>query len=274
MELFKEKIDNPKGKANEIKSPEFLTCQECGKEILKELVHTNFSTCIYCGYLFRIPAYNRIEMIADENSFVEIDKTKKSNDPLNFPDYKEKLKIAKKNSGLNEAIICGTCSIEGYKTGLAVMDSYFMMGSMGQVVGEKICDLVETCIKKKLPVIIFCASGGARMQEGMISLLQMSRTTIVLNKLGDAGLLYVSVLTNPTTGGVTASFAMQGDIILAEPKALIGFAGPRVIAQTVNDTLPDEFQKTEFLAKKGMIDGIVERRDMKDKLKKILSLHK
>jgi len=273
MELFKENVEKPDGKPEGIIQPEFLKCQECGRETLKELVHGNDSVCVYCGFLFRMPAYKRIETIADEGTFAEIDKTKKSNDPLSFPEYKDKLKKARKNSGLNEAIVCGTCKIGGHKTGLAVMDSYFMMGSMGQIVGEKICNLVDVCLKKKLPLIIFCASGGARMQEGMISLFQMTRTTIAINKMNDAGLLYVSVLTNPTTGGVTASFAMQGDIILAEPKALIGFAGPRVIQQNVNETLPEEFQKTEYLLKKGMIDGVVERKDMKDKLGKILSLH-
>lgn len=149
-----------------------------------------------------------------------------------------------------------------------------MMGSMGEIVGEKICDLVEMCIQKQLPLVIFCASGGARMQEGMISLLQMTRTTIAINKLGEQGLVYISVLTNPTTGGVTASFAMQGDVILAEPKALIGFAVPRVIAQTVNEDLPDEFQTTEYLFKQGMIDKIVKREDMKENLRRVLALHK
>jgi len=273
MKLFNENIDKSKNNIKELKKPEFLTCQECDKEILKELVHSNLSTCVYCGYLFRVPAKKRIEMIADENTFVEIGKGKASTDPLQFPEYDEKLKKAKKATGLKEAIVCGTCKIGGYNTGLAVMDSYFMMGSMGQMVGEKITDLAEVCLEKQLPLIIFCASGGARMQEGIVSLLQMSRTTVAINKLNDAGLLYVTVLTNPTTGGVTASFAMQGDIILAEPKALIGFAGPRVIKQTVKDDLPEEFQTAEYLLEKGMIDKIVERKDLRNSLAHILSLH-
>ncbi|MEX1378038.1 MAG: acetyl-CoA carboxylase, carboxyltransferase subunit beta [Eubacteriales bacterium] len=273
MKLFNENIDKSTNNITELKQPEFLTCSECGKEILKELVHSNLSTCVYCGYLFRVPAKKRIEMIADEKTFVEIGRDMESTDPLDFPDYKDKLKKAKRATGLNEAIVCGTCKIGGYRTGLAVMDSYFMMGSMGQIVGEKITDIAEVCLEKKLPLIIFCASGGARMQEGIISLLQMSRTTVAMNKLHDAGLLYVSVLTNPTTGGVTASFAMQGDIILAEPKALVGFAGPRVIKQTVKDDLPEEFQTAEFLLQHGMIDKIVERKDMRTTLAQILSLH-
>lgn len=273
MKLFNENIDKSKSNIKELKQPEILICQECGKEILKELVHSNLSACVYCGYLFRVPAVKRIEMIADENTFKEIGKDKVSTDPLNFPEYDKKLKKAKRQSGLNEAIVCGTCKIGGYKTGLAVMDPYFMMGSMGQMVGEKITDLAEVCLKKHLPLIIFCASGGARMQEGVVSLLQMSRTTVAINKLHDAGLLYVSVLTNPTTGGVTASFAMQGDVILSEPMALIGFAGPRVIKQTVKDDLPEEFQTAEYLLEKGMIDKIVERKEMRNTLAHILSLH-
>lgn len=271
MKLFDEIVNIPKNLIKAAKQPEFLTCPECGREMLKELVHSNLSTCAYCGYLFRVPAYRRIEMIAD--TFVELHKDRKSNDPLQFPEYKTKLNKARKQSGLKEAIICGLGVVGGHKTGLAVMDSYFMMGSMGQVVGEKITDLVEVCLEQRLPLIIVCASGGARMQEGILSLLQMSRTSIAINKMNDAGLLYLSILTNPTTGGVTASFAMQADIILAEPKALIGFAGPRVIQQTVNDTLPDEFQKAEYLLKNGMIDGIVARKDMKDELRRILALH-
>ncbi len=273
MKLFNENIDKSNNQIKQLKQPEFLKCQECKKEILKELVHSNLSSCVYCGYLFRVPARGRIEMIADDDSFKEISKSKTSSNPLNFPEYDQKLKQAKRSSGINEAIVCGTCRIGGYKCGLGVMDSYFMMGSMGQIVGGKITDLAEVCLKGNLPLIIFCASGGARMQEGVLSLLQMSRTTAAMNKLHDAGLLYVTVLTNPTTGGVTASFAMQADIILAEPKALIGFAGPRVIQQTVKDDLPEEFQTSEYLLENGMIDRIVERKDMRNTLAQILSLH-
>ncbi len=271
MELFDKPIITKDKKSKRV--IESLTC-ECGKEMLKELVHANHSTCVYCGYLFKIPAYRRIEMIADKDSFVEMDAKLMSTDPLHFPEYKKKLLKAKKNSGLKEAIVGGICEIDGIKTGLAIMEPSFMMGSMGEIVGDKICRLASVCIEQKLPIIIFCASGGARMQEGMISLLQMSRTSIALNRMADAGLLYVSVLTNPTTGGVTASFAMQGDVILAEPKALIAFAGPRVIQQTVKDVLPDEFQTAEYLLKKGMIDAIVERKDLRARLNQVLSLHR
>jgi acetyl-CoA carboxylase carboxyl transferase beta subunit len=271
MELFNKKINN-KAKKKKI-AVEHLTC-ECGREILNQLVYANHSTCIYCGYLFKVPAYKRIEMLVDEDSFIEILKDAKSTDPLIFPEYSKKLAKAKKASGLNEAIVVGTCEIGGMPLGLGVMDPYFMMGSMGEIVGEKICQLADACLAKKMPMVIFCASGGARMQEGMISLLQMSRTTIAVNKLNDAGLLYISVLTNPTTGGVTASFAMQGDVIFAEPKAMIAFAGPRVIEQTVNDILPVDFQTTEYLLKKGMIDAVIDRRDLRDKLKLVLSLHR
>ena len=273
MKLFNENIDKSNNKIKELKKPEFLKCTECGKEILKELVHSNLSTCVYCGYLFKVPARKRIEMIADKDTFVETSSQKVSKDPLNFPAYKEKLEKAKQETGLNEAIVCGKCKIGGYKTGIAVMDPYFMMGSMGQIVGEKITDIAAVCLEDNIPLIIFAASGGARMQEGVISLLQMSRTTAAINKMHDAGLLYVSVLTDPTTGGVTASFAMQGDIILSEPKALIGFAGPRVIQQTVKDKLPEEFQTAEYLLEKGMIDRIVERKDLRNTLAHILSLH-
>jgi len=272
MKLFDENINTAKD-LTEIKKPEFLKCSECGREILKELVHSNLSTCVYCGYLFRVPAKKRIDMIADKETFIETGAGKVTSNPLNFPEYQDKLEKAQEASGMNEAIITGICKIGGYKTGLAVMDSYFMMGSMGQMVGEKITDLAEECIQQNLPLIIFSASGGARMQEGIISLLQMSRTTAALNKMHDAGLLYVSVLTNPTTGGVTASFAMQGDIILSEPKALIGFAGPRVIQQTVKDKLPEEFQTAEFILKQGMIDRIVERKELRTILAQILSLY-
>ncbi len=272
MELFKP-IPAAAGTNQEFSMPSILTCDDCGKQSLAALVHLNGSTCPFCGGLFRMPARARIAMLADADTFIETDETLTSTDPLKFPKYSEKLKKAKADSGLTDAIVTGTCAIEGYPAALAVMDSYFMMGSMGAVVGEKICDLAEIALAKRLPLIIVSASGGARMQEGMISLLQMTRTTMAVNKLGDAGLLYVSVLTHPTTGGVTASFAMQGDVILAEPKALIGFAGPRVITQTVNEELPDAFQKAEYLYQQGMIDGIVKRGELKAALAQILALH-
>ncbi len=272
MELFKQTPDIT-GADRDQTLPSVFTCEDCGKQSLSVLVHLNGSVCPFCGGLFRMPARARIAMLADEDTFVEVDENLTSTDPLRFPKYQEKLKRGREDSGLADAIVTGTCEIAGHPAALAVMDSYFMMGSMGAVVGEKICDLAEIALAKRLPLIIVAASGGARMQEGMVSLLQMTRTTIAINKLGDAGLLFVSVLTHPTTGGVTASFAMQGDVILSEPKALIGFAGPRVINQTVNEELPEEFQKAEYMYKQGMIDGIVPREEMKTALAQIISLH-
>ena len=272
MELFKEHI-SPASDRPSAALPRMLVCEGCGREMIEPLVRVNKSNCVFCGHLFRMPAKSRIEAIADTDTFIEIGGERCSTDPLHFPQYADKLETAKKNAGLNEAIVTGICEINALKSGLAVMDSHFMMGSMGEIVGDKICELIDRCISERLPLIIFCASGGARMQEGMISLLQMTRTSIAVNRLGDAGLPFISVLTNPTTGGVTASFAMQGDVILAEPKALIGFAGPRVIQQTVKDVLPDEFQTAEYLYEKGMIDAIVRREDMKTALAQILRLH-
>jgi len=272
MELFKQQMTEVVVKAGET-LPRMLTCDACGKPSLPAMVQLNGSTCPFCGGLFRMPARDRVAMVADADTFIETDETKTSTDPLKFPQYQEKLKKGREATGLNDAIVTGTCEIEGVPCGLAVMDSYFIMGSMGAVVGEKICDLAETCLEKRLPLVIFSASGGARMQEGMISLWQMTRTTMAINKLGEAGLVFISVLTNPTTGGVTASFAMQGDVIIAEPKALIGFAGPRVINQTVNEELPEEFQTAEYMLKQGMIDDIVARSEIKLALGKILSLH-
>lgn len=223
--------------------------------------------------LSRTTARERINSIIDENTFIEYDKDLLTTNPLDFPDYKEKIDLAVEKSGENEAVITGEGKINGKKTVVCVMDSYFMMGSMGSVVGEKITRAIENAIEKKLPVIIFSASGGARMQEGILSLMQMAKTSAALGRLSEMGLLYISVLTDPTTGGVTASFAMLGDIIIAEPGALIGFAGPRVIEQTIRQKLPEGFQRAEFLLEKGFVDKIVRREDMKEVLGKILAIH-
>lgn len=272
MELFKQNMATAE-KAEDNKLPLSIKCASCGKQSLAKLVYLNGSVCPFCDGLMRMPARDRVDMIADAGTFTEMGKEKASTDPLDFPQYQEKLKKGRDASGLVDAIITGTCEIEGYPCGLGALDSYFIMGSMGAVVGEKICDLAETCLKKHIPLVLFAASGGARMQEGMVSLLQMTRTTMAINKLGEAGLVFISVLTDPTSGGVTASFAMQGDVILAEPKAFVGFAGPRVINQTVNEELPEEFQTSEYMLKQGMIDAIVERKEMKPALGQILSLH-
>jgi acetyl-CoA carboxylase carboxyl transferase subunit beta len=250
-----------------------LKCSECGKNVLEELARTNFSKCPFCGKEFRMKAKDRVNQILDNGRLEERDADKTTIDRLRFPDYNKKLTNYKNKSGLKEAVITGVGTIDSQKVAVAIMDSQFMMGSMGTVVGQKIVNIAEYATKHKLPLIVFCASGGARMQEGMLSLMQMSRCSIAMNRHSEAGLLYISVLTHPTTGGVTASFAMQGDIILAEPNALIGFAGPRVIQQTVKETLPEGFQYSEYLLEHGMIDAIVERKEMKQTISTILKIH-
>ncbi len=250
-----------------------IKCSVCGRNVLEELARTNSSICPFCNSDFRMRAKDRIDQVFDKDTFVEQDTGLKTNDVLNFPDYKKKLSENKKKSGLKEAVITGTGNIDGVKIATAVMDSMFMMGSMGVVVGQKIVNIADYATQNKLPLVIFSASGGARMQEGMFSLMQMTRCSIAINKHSSAGLLYISVLTHPTTGGVAASFAMQGDIILAEPGALIGFAGPRVIQQTVKEVLPDGFQRSEYLLANGMIDAIVQRKEMKQLLSKIIKMH-
>lgn len=213
-------------------------------------------------------------MVADAGTFETWDNDLKTENPLNFPEYEEKVAATQEKTGLNEGVTMGSCTINGEKTVLGVIDARFMMGSMGHVVGERITRAMEKATEQKLPVILFCCSGGARMQEGIISLMQMAKTSAAVKRHSDAGLLYIPVLTDPTTGGVTASFAMLGDIILAEPGALIGFAGPRVIEQTIGEKLPDGFQRAEFQLKHGFVDAIVERDELKDTLGKILRLHR
>ena len=219
-----------------------------------------------------LPAYKRIEAITDENSFVEFDKGMTSANPLDFPGYQEKLKRPTKTD-LSEAVVTGTAKLDGVQFGVAVMDARFRMGSMGSVVGEKICRIIDYATEHRLPFILFSASGGARMQEGIISLMQMGKTSVSLKRHSDAGLLYISYLTHPTTGGVSASFASVGDINLSEPKALIGFAGRRVIEQTINEKLPDDFQTAEFLLEHGQLDKVVHRKEMKETLAQLLKLH-
>lgn len=245
-------------------------CPHCNEDVAYSELSYHFYVCPKCGYHFKISAKERIKEIIDTGTFREVNRlmTTKNND--HFVGYDEKLAKYKKETGLNEAVICGTGKIDGYKCAIAVMDSHFMMGSMGAVVGEKITKLIELATRKKLPLIICSTSGGARMQEGIVSLMQMAKTTAALQRFNG---LYISVLTHPTTGGVSASFAMLGDIILAEPDALIGFAGKRVIEKTINEQLPDCFQKSEFLLEKGFVDAIVERKDMKRTLSDLIRLH-
>lgn len=253
--------------------PETVTCKICKKELDKKRVVKNKYVCYECGYYFRVRAKNRIKMVADAGSFENWFEEEKTGNPLNFPEYEEKVAATQEKTGLSEGVTIGECTIYGQKTVLGVIDARFMMGSMGHVVGEKITRAMEDATEKKLPVILFCCSGGARMQEGIVSLMQMAKTSAAVKRHSDAGLLYVPVLTDPTTGGVTASFAMLGDIILAEPKALIGFAGPRVIEQTIGQKLPEGFQRAEFQLEHGFVDAIVERDDLKMTLYRILKMH-
>lgn len=248
-------------------------CNKCGAAILTEEVKSAGYICPKCQGYFRVHAYERIRMTVDEDSFEEWEKDMEFVNPLEFKGYEEKVKSLKEKTGLSEAVVTGKASIEGNPAVIAVCDGRFLMASMGQVVGEKITRAVERATKGQLPVIIFACSGGARMQEGIVSLMQMAKTAAALKRHSDAGLLYVSVLTDPTTGGVTASFAMLGDVILAEPKALIGFAGPRVIEQTIGEKLPKGFQRSEFLLEHGFIDRIVERKEMRTVLGNILQMH-
>lgn len=248
-------------------------CNKCGSAIIAEDVKSDYYICPKCGGYFRVHAYRRIEMVADEGTFEEWDRELVTPNPLDYKGYEEKIGSLKEKTGLEEAIVTGKACIDGTETVLGVCDGRFLMASMGEVVGEKIARAVERATAERLPVILFACSGGARMQEGIVSLMQMAKTSAALKRHSDEGLLYISVLTDPTTGGVTASFAMLGDVILAEPKALIGFAGPRVIEQTIGQKLPKGFQRSEFLLEHGFIDGIVERPQLKETLSQILTLH-
>lgn len=248
-------------------------CNKCGQPIYAEDVRNNFYICPKCKGYFRVHAYRRIEMTADAGSFEEWDREMEVFNPLDFPGYEKKIAAVREKTRLSEAIVTGTCRIGGEKAVIGVCDARFIMSSMGHVVGEKIARAVERATEEKLPVILFACSGGARMQEGIVSLMQMAKTSAALKRHHDKGQLYITVLTDPTTGGVTASFAMLGDIILAEPGALIGFAGPRVIEQTIGQKLPEGFQRSEFLLEHGFVDKIVPREEMKETLASILKLH-
>ena len=261
-------------KASDMMIGKWVKCEKCKEIIYKDDLHQNLSVCPNCGKHFRLSSRRRIKQIADDGTFEEIGGDILTKDPLNFKGYMKKVEMLKEKTNIQEAVKCGICEIEGEKAVLAVMDGNFLMGSMGSVVGERITLAIETAVEKKLPLVVFCVSGGARMQEGIISLMQMAKTSSALTKLDKAGQLYISVLTDPTTGGVTASFASLGDIILAEPHALIGFAGPRVIEQTIKQKLPEGFQSSEFLLEHGFIDKIVERKDMKSTIAKLIRLHK
>ncbi|MEE1171358.1 MAG: acetyl-CoA carboxylase, carboxyltransferase subunit beta [Ruminococcus sp.] len=249
----------------------WVKCPSCNQMLLTTDLQENLYVCTRCNHHFRISAQKRLDMLADSGSFAEFDAEMKSTNILDFPGYDKKLEKAEKNA--NESVTCGECTIGGIKTVLCVMNADFMMGSMGTVTGEKITRAFEYATENRLPVIVCTVSGGARMQEGILSLMQMAKTSGAVKRHSDAGLLYITVLTDPTTGGVTASFAMEGDIILAEPDALVAFAGPRVIEQTIRQKLPKDFQTSEFVMQKGFIDAVVDRGALKETLSKLLKMH-
>ncbi|MBQ7097189.1 MAG: acetyl-CoA carboxylase, carboxyltransferase subunit beta [Clostridia bacterium] len=258
---------------NNKKAEEERCCKKCGKTDKYSVFAENFMVCPQCGTYMRMGAFERIAVTVDEGSFQELYGNFGSTNIIEFPDYDEKLKKAREASGLEEGVVCGTAKIDRINTCIFVMDSNFMMGSMGTVVGEKITRIFEYATEKSLPVVGFTTSGGARMQEGILSLMQMAKVSGAVKRHSDGGNLYVTVLTDPTTGGVTASFAMLGDIIVAEPKALVGFAGARVIEQTTGKTLPQGFQRAEFMQEHGFVDVIEERKNMKGLLSRLLKIH-
>lgn len=246
----------------------FRKCEFCRKTVYEEDIRNNWYTCPKCGGYFRIEPKTRISMVVDQGSFEEWDEKLTGDNPLEFPGYEEKLQRLRENTGLTEAVVTGQGSVRGIRAAVGVMSSEFLMGSMGTAVGEKITRMIERATAERLPVILFCCSGGARMQEGIFSLMQMAKTSQALKRHDESGLLYISILTDPTMGGVTASFAMLGDVILAEPGAMIGFAGARVIRQTIGQKLPEGFQSAEFLLKCGFVDRIVKR----EKLRRTLAV--
>ncbi|MCK4260889.1 MAG: acetyl-CoA carboxylase carboxyltransferase subunit beta [Halanaerobiales bacterium] len=272
-EIKTEEINTPREK---IKDPDNLwtRCKSCHEIIYNKKLAENQMICPVCDYHFRISASERLKHLLDADSFIEFFSEITSGNPLNFKDYTEKLEKAKKKTGLNEAVIAGRGKINGFPIAIGVMDFSFAGGSMGSAVGEKITSIIEYGIENRLPLILISTAGGARMQEGMLSLMQMAKTSAALAKLAEAGMLYISIMTDPTTGGVTASYAMLGDINIAEPGALIAFAGPRVIKQTIRQELPDGFQTAEFLLEHGMIDRVVNRQQLRNELTRILQIHR
>ena len=274
IEYENEKDTQLKEHRSDIPVGKWVKCSKCKEILYKEDLHKNFSICPNCGNHFRLSSRRRIDQIIDKGTFEEFSMDFISSNPLGMEDYVKKLEVLREKTGLDEAVKCGTGKINSEEVVICVMDSNFMMGSMGKVVGERITYSIEKAIELHLPIIIFCASGGARMQEGIVSLMQMAKTSAAVQKLNKSGNLYISVLTDPTYGGVTASFASLGDIILAEPGAMIGFAGPRVIKQTIGEELPEGFQTAEFLLEHGFIDKVVNRKNMKEILYKLLVLNK
>ncbi len=275
LSSFKAFLRNKISGNKKLEVPEgiYTKCDGCEEAILTEEIRANYYVCPKCGHHLKIRATRRLKMIYDNKKYIELFNDLKTNDPLDFPGYKDKLDKLQETTGLEEAVVVGSGRIDGKKVVVCVMDSRFLMGSMGYVVGEKITLAIEYATRRKRPIIIFTTSGGARMQEGIISLMQMAKTSQALAKHHEAGLLYISYITNPTTGGVTASFATLGDIIIGEPNALIGFAGARVIESTIKQQLPEGFQRTEFMQDQGFIDMIVERKDMKKTISLLLKMH-
>ena len=268
-------VRTPESQFQDASIPEKLAekCEKCGQIVLSDEFAANFGVCPKCGHYRKLDARARISMCADADTFEELFAEEEGGDPLNFPGYDEKLQSLREKTGEKEGVVCGIAKIGGVRCALFSMDYRFMMGSMGHTVGEKIAKTFEYATEHALPVVGFVLSGGARMHEGIISLMQMAKTSAAVAKHGEAGLLYISILTDPTTGGVSASFAFEADIIMAEKGALIGFAGPRVIEQTIRQTLPEGFQRAEFIQEKGFADLIVERKEMKDKLALLLKMH-
>ncbi len=276
MAWFKRKTDGSEGQASRVVIAEglWIKCESCKEIIYRAEVERAGRVCPKCHYPFRISARERIALLADPGSFEERDTNLESTDPLAFKDtkkYRDRIRAAIQKTRTDEAVVCGLARVGGLPTALCAFEFGFLGGSMGSVVGEKLARAIELAIDKHLPVVIVAASGGARMQEGILSLMQMAKTAAALQRLGERRLPYVAILTDPTTGGVTASFAMLGDVIMAEPRALIGFAGPRVIAETIRQPLPEGFQRAEFLLEHGQLDLIVDRRDLKETLRRILA---
>jgi len=268
-----------KEKREELKPSDqlWVKCNSCNEIIYRKVIERNQQVCPKCNYHFQIPARRRIDYVADPGTFIEYDADLVSTDPIEFKDskrYPSRIKESQEKTGQKDAIICGEARIEGQPAMIGIFEFNFMGGSLGSVVGEKITRLIERAIEKKIGVVIFCASGGARMQEGILALMQMAKTSAALAKLYEARIPYISVLTDPTTGGVSASIAMLGDVIIAEPKAMIGFAGPRVIRDTIRAELPEGFQRAEYLLEHGMVDLIVERKDLQHTLASLLEMLK
>ncbi len=275
MAWFKKTKDIKSDKKVRIPEGLWIKCDSCKEIVYRKEIEKNLKVCPKCNYHFRISAQERLKLLVDEGSFTEFNNNLLSADPLDFKDsisYRDRTKENQKKSNIKEAVISGDALIKGYPVCLVVMDFSFMGGSMGSVVGEKVSRTAERALEKKQPLVTVSSSGGARMQEGIFSLMQMAKVSAAIGKLQDNGILYISVISDPTFGGVTASFVMLGDIIIAEPKSLIGFAGPRVIEQTIKQPLPEDFQRAEFLLEHGLIDIVVERKSLRDMLAKLFEL--